>query len=67
MNKDKMAIKISNVADFLKGLLVGLWIGFIDPFGTRHGKKGEKLLQWRREAAAKDARIRSEIGDIPPK
>jgi hypothetical protein len=62
-----MATKIARISDFLKGFLLGLWIGFIDPFGTRYGKKGEKLLQRRREAAAEEARIRSEIGIIPPK
>jgi hypothetical protein len=60
-----MAPKIANIFDFLKGLLMGVWIGI-----TIRPDKAEaiiaKVLRKRREADAEDAWNRSEIGFIPP-
>jgi hypothetical protein len=53
-----MATRVSRTADFLKGFLLGLWIGITDPFGTRYGKKGEKLL---RRMRASDQRLATSL------
>jgi hypothetical protein len=59
-----MATKSANISDFLKGLLMGAWLG-VSTSPKNSKAVLEEALRKRRESEDRDARHRSEIGFVP--